>query len=1780
MSGSNIRNYQVNYAITAEGNATQFFIQMAENANKMQEPLNALQAQIKGISRSLQLLGRNENLKRLFALEPTVNLSALKTGLAEAEKLVSDSAARMASQLNTALANAASLRQTKAKSAVKQSKEEIQALMKDLENQFFKVSGGKKINDKSIKGKDDTTAEAWKVRSLYKKMQRDLNKMDKIPKSAATVLNSVKRAEDITKTAKAVQQLNESMSAFKHKKLTMTVDANITPAVEKVNTLLNTVRESVAAIPVTLGDSKGKKGKSISTVTGKSTKTGKTNIAIAESSNVTNLLKGKEKAVAVQTNFNSGDAVAQLNQSIAKLQELAKTKSIALRAIFNLDKAGFQLNQAIATLQKLADGKPIVLKATITAPTTTLPTAPATATPSNETATVAATTQTTTVKDGKGSTQAKESKWTGPTQSQINAWERHNQSMSDLRQNHIITNAQMQAKEAAAFMASQQEKYNTLFPAPSRKIPRWSKLSYKGWEEKFEKAENLKPIRSYRSGYDYSSRPAPSQNDFYSRSRAFWYPLTGNTSFGARTPMAVDMAKGMGTMFAIGGAMSAVGSSMHQAVEYQNIMKTTNAILKNGTDTYSNGAFKGMEQIVRQVGKDTKFTAPQVASAAKFLAMAGYDIPAINSAIKPVSNIALIGDTDLGATADKLTNVMTTFGIMPEKMNDIADIMTTTFTRSNTDMMMLAESAKYAGGIAHLYGGSFQNNFADVMAMFGVLGNAGIQASSAGTTLRMMYQNLMQPNKKQSATLKQYGIYTRDTKGNPLEMVDILKQIAAKVPANQLADAVGNMFRITAQPGAAALANSLKNGNNSSLLKLMEANRSAAGTGISESIANEKKNTVAGLWAQVTSTFTEGILQAFENREGGWAGMLARLRDYLAKPETVDMLKSIVDLVENLAGIMGDFAKAYAKVYSMFPGLINFWMKFQLSATQLGYLVTPIIQLVGALSMLKAAMLSTTAATTTTTIAETNAERARIGAGASAIASGFAPRYIRDEKSAAAFAAYTGAMSTLNDRKVYYERKANTLRNTVQTASGRREVISPLWFAPVGTFGNNPAESNAFFKERGHLAKYNMALQGKMLNRATSAASRVQSQMDAMKSQYFEALRAERRSSQIANSALVNRYKNRYSTLGGDAALFASVVAQRKAYDDRINAISSARHAARGTINSSVVNRYARTASWGKGAGLAWKNSFSAGQALGAISLAGMIGSIKGAFASLIGGLAKAIGLLTSPIGLVTLAIGTAATAIIVQINRIKKAQDQSDQKAKSNAEKAHQARIDAYKPIDDMNKKYRTIGDTLTPVEDTLQKSSAKEVRAKYLQYIDAFDTTATDSVAQKQWFADIINNRNATLAFGNHALSFKEGRKISGQRTFEGSINYMGDQIRADQLMMQQMDARNTNGANSRAWESLYLAGATNKQVVTAQQQIMQLREKLIAKKITQDAFNKKANEIRASVANPNANGLLNATDYTAQEIKNNTNWSRFVQYQQGGWNVLTAELNADIGTISGYLQGVNQLKNGVKQYSDQWWQAVARVYDGIKYPLEIAGETVDIVLNALPNGHIDTSRIIEQIQQMAENLQLNISDFANMASSIYGAMAKIGVVPGRYYSDFMKFTWSQVQHSDVTATEAGLYFDQYIAKGDKNATWGGMNRQQYIDYVQSSSGNKGRAAKERSLIRKTMSNKSAIKAKQQYDKTIRDAKDLTGKDDKVDGGSAKDQKDYKNTYDRSAAHPTQVIINIDNLARFDRTAIAGNSDERAIAEAIENKIAEAVAMISAQALNTAGSLISQGA
>lgn len=1874
MGESNIRNYQVNYAINAQGNAPEYFLKMAENTEKMMQPLNNLQSQINAINRSLRILGQNENLKNLFALKPTLDISALKTSLAEAEKLVEASADRMAAKLNTALASAAASKSSaKIKSAKALDESAIKAQMEKLEKDFLLASGGKPMS--KVKGRDDTTTSAWSIREDYNKLKKRLADMKtKMTKTSSNIINSVQNAEKITETATAINKLNSAVNKFNNRKaIKVKIDADASKAIATFNAFLKQVQDTVVSLPLAIetATNKGKKGK------GKTgTKASGTTIP-ATPEGVANLIKGKEKAVTITGQFNEGNLVAQLTASLGKLQELATSKPVIVRSVFNGGDAAFQLHQSIVNLQKLADTKPIILKATTTA-----------ATPAPNDGTIAPT-QTTTTKNGKGSTQTSATKWTNATQSQINAYERHRQAMSNMRINSAVDLIKQKSKMQAVTHAANQTMYDQLFGREAmhqkwlerdaagestrakrntareaisnraalnaaqhnaRELQRLRQLSLQSAPVvESEQAARNRYYSNSGGGRRYSV--AHPKDDLYTRSRAFWYPFTGNTSFGARTPMAVDMAKGMGTMFAIGGAMSAVGSSLNQAVEYQNIMKTTNAILKNGTDTYTSGGFKGMEQIVRQVGRDTKFTAPQVASAAKFLAMAGYDIPAINQAIKPVSNIALIGDTDLGATADKLTNVMTTFGIAPAKMGEIADIMTTTFTRSNTDMMMLAESAKYAGGIANLYGGSFKNNFADVMAMFGVLGNAGIQASSAGTTLRMMYQNLMQPNKNQRATLKQYDIYTRDTKGNPLEMIDILKQINAKVPKAQLADAIGNMFRITAQPGAAALATHLDGSNG--LIALMQANRTSAGSGISESIANEKKNTMAGLWAQVQSTFTEGVLQAFEGKEGGWAGMLVQLRDYLAQPETVEMLRSIIDMVENLAKIMGNFAKIYAKVYNMFPDVFNFWIKAQLAFTQFGYLVTPVIQLIGVLSMLKTALIGTSAAATTATVVENTINKTRKTSAVASAVGSIIPSVAKSHTGrlvaaniAAGMAQYQyfkpyneikgfttrpdilGPLSMVRNRNAVslseraadasiasqialYERsrmyqwggmtktQKKQLNGTInrhiaelraKRTPGHIEVpsILPLTFGlgnkPIYQHGRqlmtgsylragasqvmpfNKYSGNASAILYGATPIAENAAKYRMLSQKWGDISTFKNISDAQRA------KAAQRADAYLNAAILASQMQQQKELAEKAAIQSAAIKRQ----GEIRDIALARHASRGVVASDVRERYAKMYGWKAGAKMTWGTSFKAGQALGTLSLASMFGSIKSMALSLFSGLAKAIGMLTSPIGLAVGALALFGAGIYKVYKDAKERQAQLDL-IKQNTNWA-----------DEHNRKIRQMY-----IETGIDVGGFKPVGVGYAKTIDKNESQSYT-----------INDDNiAKLLLDKDSVS-----KLTGSQIINGFVqqsNYLPKELLADyyrnniDYKIYRSDLWSSKKINKDSQNNALKLGIIARwaDLASEQEDVKQASRDL--QKAMHDKDFKRAQDIMNAYKPTSAQRMSQMSN--ANIISQITDPTKFYEWQYAQYKVLTDLQSGYMGPLQNYQKAMDMIADlkGMKKTERQDYDATNLAQTIISaIPISFNGTTAQITLDKM--GRVDWIALANSVnngipftigeqQDILRNTydaiynDPNIKNFASVIDLLQTYLPQIANARNPYDEGHWtnwEFGYTDNKQNNNEEVPIPLKPKSTLSTVFTPFKWGSpIKTPTYVSDLNEAISESGGSVIKGTALYQQKHPDIFPQSTNNVKNTIVDKYTRNGVIGGTNGKSKNSQKDYKNTYDRSTAKPTQVVINIDKLANFDRTAIAKNADDRAIIETIENKIAEAIAMLSSQALNSASSLISQG-
>lgn len=400
----------------------------------------------------------------------------------------------------------------------------------------------------------------------------------------------------------------------------------------------------------------------------------------------------------------------------------------------------------------------------------------------------------------------------------------------------------------------------------------------------------------------------------------YLYPSTrqvlGPTYANTGTNVAGEMVKGMGIAYGLSSLMSGITNVFRESTAYDNITQTTKNILETHDKLPGfEGRFDEMNRIMRQVGVETKFTAPQVASAGKFLAMAGLNVDQIKNAIRPISDIALVGDTDLGETADVVTNIMTAYEIPANRMNNAADVLTMTFTKTNTTLMELAESFKYAGTIAHQTGLDFETS----SAAFGVLGDAGIKGSHAGTTLRMMLLNMMNPTRRGQQAWETLGISTKDEYGNLRNFADILSDLHKKqqsMSSGDFTSLINQMFRITAAPGALALIS-----NVGKMKEVIDLN--ANSFNIASQLADEKKNTILGLWDQMTSAFTETGMQQFEAMQNVIRNFLKRMIALMESPEFARALGSMMDMFMKLVNVIID---VFQKIMSFWNWLPN-WVK-------------------------------------------------------------------------------------------------------------------------------------------------------------------------------------------------------------------------------------------------------------------------------------------------------------------------------------------------------------------------------------------------------------------------------------------------------------------------------------------------------------------------------------------------------------------------------------------------------------------------------------------------------------------------------------------------------------------------------------------------------------------------------------------------------------------------------------------------------------------------------------
>ena len=304
-------------------------------------------------------------------------------------------------------------------------------------------------------------------------------------------------------------------------------------------------------------------------------------------------------------------------------------------------------------------------------------------------------------------------------------------------------------------------------------------------------------------------------------------------------------------------------------------------------------------QVAKEVNEVLPLTAKDIASGEKYLAMAGNNIEQIEKMIGPAAKLASIFSMPLGekgGVADLMTNIMQTFNIPSQNATQVVDQLATAVTSANISLTDLAQSFQYSGA-------EFRNakiSMGDAAAAIGVLGNQGIQASSAGTALAnmMRYLTLSVTGQKKagSTMLKSLGIDPAslvDSQGNLLRLDKIITMLGDKLRGRRgidISSALFNIFGVRGTRAASALLQDYWSGTNK-LTELMDKVNSAKGT--VESLTQERLQTPAGIIEQFKSNWENFVVTV--------GSTLAQVFNPLLKFGS-GLLKIINDIQETWAG--------------------------------------------------------------------------------------------------------------------------------------------------------------------------------------------------------------------------------------------------------------------------------------------------------------------------------------------------------------------------------------------------------------------------------------------------------------------------------------------------------------------------------------------------------------------------------------------------------------------------------------------------------------------------------------------------------------------------------------------------------------------------------------------------------------------------------------------------------------------------------------------------------------
>ena len=385
-------------------------------------------------------------------------------------------------------------------------------------------------------------------------------------------------------------------------------------------------------------------------------------------------------------------------------------------------------------------------------------------------------------------------------------------------------------------------------------------------------------------------------------------------------------------MAAIGAAVLSVGAGLRAASEtaasFERAMSRVGAL--------SGANKRQMDELTaaaRSLGETTVFSASQAAEGMSALAMAGFDTNQIIAAMPGLLATASAAQSDLGETADIVSNILSGFGIDATETNRVADILTSTFTSSNTTLSSLGESMKYVGPVANSLGQEINV----VAAAVGIMGNAGLQGSIAGTALRTSLTQLAAPTATAANRLDDLNIELHDARGVMLPLPAIIGNIQrgmGNLDPSEQTQLIKELVGTEAMSG---------------LMVLLEAGPSKI-----QAYADKLENDL-GAAARIAAQQTDNLEGSYTRLGSAWEGLLITIGDRLNPA-----LKSLTD--EGLIPLIGAVQALFNEIKPQGDALELVGEKTHGVSEETGLLTVSFVRNKVALDSLKAAVRGFTSA--------------------------------------------------------------------------------------------------------------------------------------------------------------------------------------------------------------------------------------------------------------------------------------------------------------------------------------------------------------------------------------------------------------------------------------------------------------------------------------------------------------------------------------------------------------------------------------------------------------------------------------------------------------------------------------------------------------------------------------------------------------------------------------------------------------------------------------------------